>query len=164
MSTVAIRPFCPGDEPALYDLFYASVHVLASGHYSPEQLAAWAPLEHDAAQWAERLQANQPFVALAPGGTAVAGFADVQASGYIDQFFVAPAFAGQGVGRALMAHLQAQAAERGITRLWAHVSLVAEAFFAAQGFAVEERQEVQRAGMVLRNARMVKALDGVVAS
>jgi putative acetyltransferase len=40
----------------------------------------------------------------------------------------------------------------------AHVSLTAEPFFAAQGFAVEARQQVERAGVVLHNARMAKAL------
>ncbi len=115
-------------------------------------------LHHDAAQWAERMRANQPFIAQAIDGGAIAGFADLQASGTIDMFFVAPAFAGQGVARALMAHLHAQAAQRGITHLHAHVSLTAEPFFAAQGFVVEARQQVERAGVVLHNARMAKAL------
>ncbi|MNV40877.1 putative N-acetyltransferase YafP [compost metagenome] len=104
------------------------------------------------------MRANQPFIAQAIDGGAIAGFADLQASGTIDMFFVAPAFARQGVARALMAHLHAQAAQRGITRLNAHVSLTAEPFFAAQGFAVEARQQVERAGVVLHNARMAKAL------
>ena len=73
-------------------------------------------------------------------------------------FFVAPAFAGRGVARALMEHLHGQARRRGIMRLWAHVSLTAEPFFAAQGFSVQERREVERAGVVLRNARMEKTL------
>lgn len=156
MAPLLIRPFRPGDEPALRSVFHASVHGLASAHYSPEQLAAWAQRDCDAAQWAERMQANQPFVALAGEAGAVAGFADLQANGYIDMFFVAPAHARQGVARALMAHLHQQAALRGISRLWAHVSLAAEPFFAAQGFVVEERQEVERANVVLRNARMAK--------
>jgi len=42
--------------------------------------------------------------------------------------------------------------------LHAHVSLSAESFFAAQGFVVEARQQVERAGVVLHNARMAKAL------
>jgi len=158
MPSFTIRPFQCTDTPALHAVFHASVHGLACRYYSPEQLAAWAPLAYDAAQWDERLQANQPFVALAPDGVTVAGFADLQDSGYIDQFFVAPACAGQGVGRVLMEHLQAQAAQRSIGRLWAHVSLAAEAFFTAQGFAIEQRQEVERAGVVLRNARMSKAI------
>ena len=107
--------------------------------------------------WSERMRANRPWVAETADG-AIAGFADLQSDGTIDMFFVAPAFAGQGVARALMAHLHAQAAQRGITRLNAHVSLTAEPFFAAQGFAVEARQQVERAGVVLHNARMAKAL------
>ncbi|MNT70845.1 hypothetical protein D3C72_2092730 [compost metagenome] len=57
-----------------------------------------------------------------------------------------------------MAHIHAQAAARGITQLHADVSLTAEPFFAATGFAVHQRQEVVRAGAVLRNARMAKTL------
>ena len=158
MTAIAIRNFRPGDEPALRAVFHASVHGLACKNYTAEQLAAWAPLHHDAAQWALRMQANQPFIAQALGRGAIAGFADLQASGTIDMFFVAPAFAGQGVAWALMAHIHAQAAQRGITALQAHVSLTAEPFFAAQGFVVEQRQEVVRTGVVLRNARMAKVL------
>lgn len=158
MTAFHIRNFRPGDEPALRALFEAAVHCLAAKDYTPEQLAAWAPPHHDAAQWVQRLQANQPFVAQAVDGGALAGFADLQATGYIDHFFVAPAFAGQGVARLLMAHIHAQAAARGITQLHADVSLTAEPFFAATGFVVHQRQEVVRAGAVLRNARMAKTL------
>lgn len=158
MTALHIRNFRPGDEPALRALFEAAVHGLAAKDYTPEQLAAWAPTHHDAAQWAQRLQANQPFVAQAVDGGALAGFADLQATGYIDHFFVAPAFARQGVARLLMAHIHAQAAARGITQLHADVSLTAEPFFAATGFVVHQRQEVVRAGAVLRNARMAKTL------
>lgn len=154
MPSIVIRPFRPGDEAALRAVFHASVHGLASKHYSPVQCDAWAPRLYDAAQWAERMRANQPFIAQVDGSEGVAGFADLQADGYIDHFFVAPAFAGRGVARALMAHLHVQAAQRGLPRLWAHVSLTAEPFFAAQGFAVRERCEVERAGVVLRNALM----------
>ena len=158
MSSFHIRNFCPGDEPALRAVFHASVHGLACKDYTTEQLAAWAPLHHDAVQWAERMRANQPFIAQTIDGGAIAGFADLHASGTIDMFFFFFSFAGQGVARALMAHLHAQAAQRGITRLNAHVSLTAEPFFAAQGFAVEARQQEERAGVVLHNARMAKAL------
>jgi putative acetyltransferase len=151
-----IRNFRPGDAPLLRTVFHASVHQLCARNYTPEQREAWAPLEHDAAQWAARLQARQPFVAELDG--ALAGFADLQDSGYIDLFFVAPAFAGRGVAKALMAHIDATAARRGITALYADVSLTAEPFFSRSGFAVERRQQVERAGVVLANARMSKAL------
>lgn len=154
---ITIRNIRPGDEPALRAVFHASVHGLACQNYTPEQLHAWAPLPYDAAGWGEGMHSNQTFVAQA-ADSAIAGFTDLQPSGYIDMFFVAPAFAGQGVARALMAHIHAQAAARGITQLHADVSLTAEPFFASKGFVVEARQEVVRAGVVLRNARMAKAL------
>lgn len=121
-----------------------------------EQRLAWAPPDYDAEPWAARLQRNQPFVAELDG--AVAGFADLQDSGCIDMFFVAPAFAGQGVARALMAHIHQSATGRGIASLYADVSLMAEPFFSKCGFVVEARQQVERLGVVLDNARMRKML------
>lgn len=156
MSSLRIRNFRDGDEAALRAVFYASVHGLACKHYSPEQLNAWAPLAYDAAQWGERMRANQPFIAEIDGG--MAGYADLQASGYIDHFFVAAAYAGRGAATALMAHIHQATASGGITRLFANVSLTAEPFFTKHGFVLEARQQVTRRGVVLDNARMHKHL------
>lgn len=156
LGALHIRRFRTGDTAALRDVFFSSVHGLASRDYSPAQLAAWAPLAYDPAAWAARLQANQPFVAEI-GGHPV-GFADVQPSGYIDQFFVDGAHAGRGVGQALMARLIEEASRRGITTLTAQVSLRAEPFFTRHGFEVEARQVVERQGVMLRNARMRRLL------
>lgn len=158
-----IRDFEPADAPALRALFHAAVHARARAEYTQEQRDAWAPLSYDAAAWGARLQANRPFIAQGRAGdgvAAIAGFSDLQPTGYIDHFFVAPAHAGQGVAQALMAHIHAQAALRGIPRLWADVSLTAEPFFAKSGFTVEARQQVERHGVVLSNARMAKQLPG----
>lgn len=151
-----IRSYQPGDAPALRRVFASSVHTLAARDYRPEQLAAWAPHDHDAARWAERMQRIRPFIAER-GGT-MAGFADVQPSGHIDMFFVSGDHAGRGVATALMAHLHAVAQAQGIAALHANVSLRAERFFLASGFAIDVRQEVERAGVILRNARMRKVL------
>jgi putative acetyltransferase len=161
---VHIRPFRPGDEATLRAVFHASVHGLASAHSSPAQLQAWAPLEHDPAQWAERLRANQPFIAQVDSASAraTAGFADLQPTGYIDMFFVSPTFARRGVARALMAHIHERAVGRGIVQLQADVSLAAEPFFAASGFTVQARQQVERQGVVLHNARMAKVLGSTL--
>lgn len=151
-----LRPFRNGDEAALRAVFYSSVHMLARRHYNAAQLAAWAPRLYDGAQWRERIRANQPFIAELDGR--IAGYADLQASGYMDQFFVAGAYAGQGVGKALMAHIHHLAAGRGVNRLSADVSLTAELFFRKSGFTIQARQQVDVHGVVLANARMGKAL------
>lgn len=67
-------------------------------------------------------------------------------------------YAGRGVGRALMARIHQAAEQAAMPRLWADVSLSAEAFFSRSGFAVETRQQVEVRGVVLANARMGKSL------
>ena len=62
-----IRPFLPGDAPALRATFHSFIHPLARQHYTTAQLQAWAPAEYDATQWAERLRANRPWVAEVDG-------------------------------------------------------------------------------------------------
>ncbi|WP_305806798.1 GNAT family N-acetyltransferase [Stenotrophomonas sp. YIM B06876] len=102
------------------------------------------------------LRASRPFVAELEG--CIAGFADLQPSGYIDQFFVRGDCAGRGVACVLMAQIHQAAQRAGMPRLRAYVSLSAEPFFSRSGFAVEARQQVEVRGVLLANARMGKAL------
>ena len=86
------------------------------------------------------------------------GFADLQADGYIDQFFVSGFLGRQGIGRKLMEHIEAEARLRGIESLYSHVSLTAEPFFASRGFFVEERRQPVLRGVAFNNALMRKTL------
>ena len=147
-----IRTFLPGDASTLRSVFHSSAHQLARQHYTTAQLQAWAPAEYNAAQWDKRLRTNRPWVAEVD--ICIAGFADLQPSGYIDHFFVAGDYAGRGVGRALMAQIHSAAQQAGMVRLWANVSLNAEPFFSRSGFAVKARQHIALRGQVLANARM----------
>ena len=156
MRTLQIRPYAPADAEALRAVFEASVRVLAAPYYTPQQIAAWAPHDHDAPAWARRLADNRPWVCVVDG--APAGFADLQPSGYIDQFFVAPGHARQGVGAALMAHLEQQARAQRCAAMFAHVSLAAQAFFAHHGFVLQEQRRVTLRGVQFANALMRKAL------
>lgn len=156
MLNLRIRRFQPGDEPLLRDVFYRSVHGLAQTHYSSEQLQAWAPREHDSRVWGERMRRNRPFVAERLGE--IVGFADVQADGYIDQFFVVPEVAGQGVAGALMRQIEREARQLDLARLTSHVSLTAQPFFQHFGFVILEARTVTIGGVCLRNARMEKQL------
>ncbi len=151
-----IRELVPGEEATLRDVFLSSVHQLARGDYTDEQINAWAPVTYDSKKWHEKIATMRPFVAVV--GSRVAGYADLQPSGHIDHFFVSGEFARRGVGSALMRHLHAVAEERGLSELSADVSLAAERFFVRHGFAVNIRQSVSVMGVALSNARMVKVL------
>lgn len=152
---LTVRRYCAtedGDAGVLRAIFMSSVHALADRSYTRAQLAAWAPLEYDHAEWAARLARNQPFVAEYNGQPA--GFADVQADGYIDQFYVGADYAGRGVASLLMATLLDEARRLGLRYLYSHVSLRAQPFFMGHGFVVEEVRQVAVRGQVLENARM----------
>ncbi|MCC6070738.1 GNAT family N-acetyltransferase [Massilia sp. GCM10020059] len=157
-----IRPCAAGEEIALRAIFKSSVHGLARRNYTAAQIQAWAPREESAElceQWIRRIQVNQPWVAEVNGQ--LAAFADVQPSGYIDHFFVAAEFAGQGVGNALMRHLHEIARCAGIDTLFSHVSLTAQPFFRRHGFHVEKEQRVMIRGVELENAVMRKAMTAI---
>lgn len=156
-----IRAFQPDDVDALIGVFQSAVHETAARDYDAAQRAAWAPAAPDRAAWQARLQRNQPFVALWQGE--IAGFADLQADGLIDQFFVASTHGGRGIAQALMDHVLREAEARGLPALHAEVSLSAEGFFARNGFAVLARHAPVRAGVALPNASMRRALGAAAA-
>ncbi|MEQ1757284.1 MAG: GNAT family N-acetyltransferase [Vicinamibacterales bacterium] len=156
VGAVEIRPFREGDAPALWRVFYSAIRQTAAKDYTPEQIVAWAPTEFDAAKWAERMRGIQPFVAEQDG--AIVGYADVQANGYIDHFFVSPTVVRQGVGSRLMQSIHDRAAVQGFERLFSDVSLTARPFYERWGFSVEEARTLTVAGVMLDNFRMSKAL------
>ncbi len=151
-----IRRFVDTDAPALWRVFFSAVREIACADYSPEQVAVWAPDERDPDAWATRMQGLQPFVACDDDGVPC-GYADLQADGYIDHFFVAGWAARRGVGSALMRRLHQEAALRGLTSMYAHVSLTARPFFETFGFEVVDAREVDVRGVRLRNFLMRKS-------
>ena len=154
-----IRNYRIGEEMALHDVFYSSVHQLGKNHYTAEQLAAWAPGSCDQEVWVRRIGHTLPFVAEI--SRQIVGYADLQVNGYIDHFFVAGSYSRRGVGTALMEHIHSLARERGIFELTSDVSLSAEQFFARHGFSVIERQTPVIGGVTLANSRMRKKLDAI---
>ena len=153
---IALRDFQSGDEPALRAVFESAIHGVAIRNYTPRQVDAWAPREHDPEDWADHMQDLAPFVAERDGE--IVGYADLQANGYIDHLFVSAAAGGQGVGGVLMRRLLARADELGLAEMTSNVSLTAQPFFAHFGFEVVEHRVVDMRGVALHNAAMRKRL------
>lgn len=149
-----IRPYQPGEEPLLRELFYNTVHNVNQRDYDAAQRSAWAPLQYDENAWAMRMLKSEPFVAL--HNDSIVGFADVQADGYIDFFFCHHAYQGKGVGKALMQHILKTGKRYGVKRFYADVSLTAKPFFEHYGFAVVRQQQKDVRGVVLTNFLMEK--------
>jgi putative acetyltransferase len=151
-----VRNFRIGDEAALHQVFLSAIHGIAINDYTLEQVEAWAPKNLDPVLWADRMRGIAPFVAEIDGK--LIAYADVQASGYIDHFFVSAPFARQKVGSKLMRRIHEEATIKGMRVLTSDVSRTAQPFFGHWGFeVVEERRPVMR-GVGIPNALMKKEL------
>jgi putative acetyltransferase len=151
-----IRRFQPGEEQALFEVYYSAIHLIARNNYSEEQLNAWAPLDLDSELWVNRINGINPFVAEIDGKTV--GYADVQQNGYIDHFFVSGNYPRQGVGKALMQVIHDEAKRLNVTELTSNVSQTAQPFFERFGFVILEQRKSVIRGVELRNALMRKGL------
>jgi putative acetyltransferase len=156
-----IRRFQPGEELALFEVYYSAIHFIAKNDYSEEQLNAWAPLDLDRQLWINRINGINPFVAEIDGQPV--GYADVQQNGYIDHFFVSGHYPRQGIGKALMAFIHSEALRLNITELTSNVSRTAQPFFERFGFIVVEQRKPVIRGVEMQNALMRKSLGDITA-
>lgn len=151
-----IRSYRDTDLAAVVAVFTGSVHGLGAQHYDAAQRAAWAPREPDHGEWAARLDAQH--VLVADGGGELLGFIAYTDDGHIDLLYTAPGAPRRGVATALYQAAEAALQGRGVRELHTEASLVAQPFFAAQGFRVVEEQQVERRGVKFRRSAMRKLI------
>jgi len=151
-----IRPYKFEEAQKLYNIFFSSIRENAQLYYSDEQLKAWAPDEYDEEKWIQRMAKIQPYVIEDKGE--ILGYADLQENGYIDHFFIKGGQSGKGIGKKLMLFLLDQAESQDIKRLYADVSLAAQAFFKTFGFVVVKSKKVYIRGLEIDNALMEKMI------
>ncbi len=149
---VGIRRYRFGEEPALFEVYYSAIHLVARRDYSNEQIRAWAPRDLDQELWTSRIRGISPFVAELEGE--LVGYADLQANGYIDHFFVSGHHGRRGIGTALMNHLLKEARVASLAELTSDVSRTAQPFYERFGFAVVEERQPELRGVVIPNALM----------
>ena len=150
--SVQIRRYRPGEERALFEVYYSAIHLMASRDYTAEQIHAWAPRDLDMNLWEKRIRGINPFVAELNGE--VVGYADLQANGYIDHFFVSVTHSRRGIGSLLMERLLGEAKALGLSELTSDVSRTAQPFYEKFGFVVVEQRGPERRGVIIPNALM----------
>jgi putative acetyltransferase len=159
LQLVHIRPYQDGDAGPTLAVYERAVHQTAASDYSPEQLAAWAPLDRDEAgrvEWGTRRGAPQTVVAVEEDR--VVGFSDLVGGTLLDMLFVDPSFARRGVGSLLIETVVALAKAAGAPYLETHASLTARAVFAHHGFVVVTRETPVIRGVKLTNFKMRRPL------
>jgi len=158
MSNVVLRDYADPDGRATLDVFLRAIRQTASEDYSPEQIAVWARDDIDVESWAAKRAAAGTIVAVVDN--VVAGFTDVDDSGYVDMMFVDPRFARRGVASALLARVFEVARERKVDELSVHASMTARPFFERHGFVVIQEKHWIRDGVEMVNFWMRSPVPG----
>lgn len=153
---MTLRPYRPDDAPALLSLFRDTIRRVNSRDYSPAQVAAWASGDIDTARWHERFAGR--FVPVAEEAGRAVGFAELESGGHIDRVYVSADHQRQGIGRALLAAVVAEARRIGVAQLFTEASITARPFFEAQSFVVLAPQVVTVRGVDFLNYRMGRVL------
>ncbi|MFM8581608.1 MAG: GNAT family N-acetyltransferase [Planctomycetaceae bacterium] len=154
-----LRPAIPADAEQIAAIYYHTIHTVNAAHYTAPQCEAWAPAATlDPTGW--RLKQRDRYTLVAEREGQLLGFGELLPSGHVDCFYVHHAHQRQGVGRAILAGLEAEAARLGLQRLDLEASLTAQPFFEACGWRTLARQQVERRGQLLTNFRMEKELPG----
>lgn len=138
------------------ELFYASIHVIDPTQYSRAQQHAWAPLPIDYTKWENRLLKSKPYYVTVEGH--VAGFIELEMSGYIDCFYVHPQFQRQGIAAQLYSHIEKIAHQHAMLSLLVDASTVIKPLFENWGFVVIQENRITRGAQSLVNFTMKKRL------
>lgn len=150
-----IRPYQDADLEPLVQLYTASIHTLAAGHYDAAQRAAWGPPAPDLAAWRQCLGGLQTLVAV--DRAQLAGFIAYEPDGHIGLLYVSPAHARRGVASALYARAESALLALGASTIFTEASLVAQPFFEHQGLRITAEQQVERGGQMFRRYAMAKS-------
>lgn len=148
---IEIREYMPSDCQKIMNLFYDTVHTVNSMDYAMDQLDAWAPKNMNEEQWNESLLEHFTAVALIDG--IIAGFGDIDKTGYIDRLFTGSEYQGIGVGSAVCDYLESLV---NMDKYTAFVSVTARPFFEKRGYMVVRENTAVRSGVALKNFLMEK--------
>ena len=81
-----IRRYRPGEEAAIWDIFFCATRESNARDYHPDLIERWAPRDRDMVEWADRLRRTNPFVAVV--GDEIVGMAEID--GWCHRLFLRP--------------------------------------------------------------------------
>lgn len=154
---VSLRPATDDDREAICIVHVRAIRASCSRSYSPEQVSSWLGLLSPDSY---STVLKERVLVVATDGEAVVGFGQLNPSiGEVDAVYVLPEHQGEGIGRLLLADLEAKARARGIRMLKLSATLNAASFYAQAGY-VRRHVAVHRlpTGVELECVRMSKAL------
>ncbi|WP_423744677.1 GNAT family N-acetyltransferase (plasmid) [Haladaptatus sp. SPP-AMP-3] len=131
----SIRRATEADAKPILDLRCASIRAFGTERYHEEQVERWAEHPFGSAPYLESIRNESESVAVAEGNGELAGFGRVELdSGVVSAVYVHPDYARNGVGSALLSHLESVARDAGVDSLSLHASLNAVPFYEGHGY------------------------------
>jgi putative acetyltransferase len=149
-----IREYRAEDAPLIAKLFYDSVRELGPLHYTPGQVAAWAPETQDRASAHARAADGRTTLVAVYGSGEVLAYGDLEGDGHIDHLYCRPDAAGAGVGSRLLDALLERADAAGMSRLYVEASELARGLFERKGFTLVLRRDFELRGVAIHNYEM----------
>ncbi|HZH31001.1 MAG TPA: GNAT family N-acetyltransferase [Pyrinomonadaceae bacterium] len=145
------------DSEAIGRMHVASIRKLCGGHYSPDEIEAWAA-PRESGFYVEAIERKAFYVAEESGRVVGFGTLDVE-SGEVEAVYVHPRAARRGVGSKLLSALEAHARAAGLEQLRLCASLNAVPFYERGGF-VRQHETAHRlaGGAEIRCVSMLKEL------
>ncbi len=146
-----LREYRPEDCREMGKLFFDTVHTVNRKDYTEEETQAWAPGLPDLELWNRSFLEHDTLVAWE--GARIAGFGDIDRTGYLDRLYVGPDFQGRGIATAICRRLEVRFP---VERITTCASITARPFFEGRGYRVVREQRVLRNGVYLTNFVMEK--------
>lgn len=183
---IKLRKYVSADCAVLAALFYDTVHTVNAKDYTKAQLDVWATGQVDMEAWDKSFLEHNTVLAEIDG--VIAGFADMDCTGYLDRLYVHKDYQHRGVASALCDRLETEALaasdkisaagdgscaasdkisaadnkkadiKNRVFCFTTHASITARPFFEARGYSVIRGQQVERQGIFLRNYVMKKTV------
>jgi gluconokinase len=151
---ITILPATEKDARAISALIRKNADAVLSADYSPEQLAAWKR-HNSPARIRQGMAERTTFCAFRAGR--LCGTIALQGSELVG-FYVSAHLRGKGIGRLLLAHLEAYAATQGITALRLTSSPSATCFYLQNGWYSERTVVLSILGVDFEETLMTKTL------
>jgi GNAT superfamily N-acetyltransferase len=153
-----IRRITAAEGAAFFDLRRDAIRAGCAGHYGAAQIAAWTDPATDGSLQSPLSECF--YLGLIDRAVVASGMLHA-ATGEIDAIFVAPSYFGRGLGRAMMMHLFAVAAEHRLTALELHATLNAAPFYRSLRFEGERIVTVRSPrGIDIEAVPMTRSLVG----
>lgn len=144
------------DLEAILSLYYDTVKLINSKHYTSEQIEAWLDDESRPKRFSDKIE-NQLFYVCKNENDELLGFSSITEEGYLDLLYASNKLQRKGVGTLLLEQMLIAAKIRNLEKIEADVSITAVPFFKSHGFEIVQEQHAERNGVKLTNYRMIKS-------